>query len=731
MKFCFCPGCVWRKVVPLVDTMSSLLVRVQELQGRLLRQQRAGILSAACAILLGFLFLCPLKLGEGMKNLSYDFPFMVRALLPFLETPVPTNEVVVIYMDDRSHRELNEEPLRPWDRAKHARLIDQLTAAGAQAVVFDILFDKEQLPGDVLLARAAGAHGHVFVGAEIEARDQGNVTGDSVVPPTPALRSSTTWGLVEHSSPDRMIRRHFQGRADAQSPLLTWKLVQLTKPLPEAQQFAVRWVNYYGPPLALPHFSFVDVLSNNVPSVVFSNKVVFVGAWSQIPYTGGGGAGTDDFRTPYSVWWDNLRSPGVEILATTYLNLYRRDWLTEPGWFSEVLLLLAAGLALGFGLVPLRPVTAIWVALGGILFLAMFACVECWLFRLWFPWGIVAFVQVPVTLAWSLSVNVTQLRRENELLEKKLATAVGERPTRLPIPEKPTVAASAPVAAMAPAPGAPPIPNHEMLRCIGKGAYGEVWLARDEIGSYHAVKVVYRSSFHDSGPFDREFRGIQQYTPISRTHHGLVHILHVGRNKEAAYFFYIMELGDCEANGTTVIPETYCAKNLGRELDRRGKLPVKECVHLAMELAEALHYLHSKQLIHRDIKPSNIIFVNGLPKFADVGLVTHVAERGRDVTYLGTEGFIAPEGPGTPAADVFSLGKVIYEACMGHSAAQYPELPTALTQHEELDEMLLLNEIILKACDPDLRRRYKSAVELQGDLMRLNDRLYGGAQRER
>jgi hypothetical protein len=40
-----------------------------------------------------------------------------------------------------------------------------------------------------------------------------------------------------------------------------------------------------------------------------------------------------------------------------------------------------------------------------------------------------------------------------------------------------------------------------------------------------------------------------------------------------------------------------------------------------------------------------------------------------------------------------------------------------------------LNEIILKACDPDVRRRYKTAVELQTDLMHLNDRLYGGAQR--
>jgi len=273
--------------------------------------------------------------------------------------------------------------------------------------------------------------------------------------------------------------------------------------------------------------------------------------------------------------------------------------------------------------------------------------------------------------------------------------------------------------------GAPPIPNHEMLSCIGKGAYGEVWLARDEIGTYHAVKIIHRKSFSNNAPFDREFRGIQQYTPISRTHQGLVHILHVGRNHEAGYFFYIMELGDCEVNGQKIDPATYSAKNLARELDRQQKLPAKECIRLAIDLAGALQYLHSQSLIHRDIKPSNIIWVNGTPKFADVGLVTHIAEKGRDVTYLGTEGFIAPEGPGTPAADVYSLGKVIYEAAMGRAASQYPDLPTTLIQRPDQDELLKLNTVILKACEPDLRNRYKSAAELKVDLLQLKEDLYG------
>ena len=97
---------------------------------------------------------------------------------------------------------------------------------------------------------------------------------------------------------------------------------------------------------------------------------------------------------------------------------------------------------------------------------------------------------------------------------------------------------------------APKIPDHEVLRQIGRGGYGEVWLARNTLGAYRAVKVISRSSFDHSRPFEREFQGIQKFEPVSRSHDGLVAILQVGRTEQ--WFYYVMELADDASGGTTL-----------------------------------------------------------------------------------------------------------------------------------------------------------------------------------
>ena len=286
--------------------------------------------------------------------------------------------------------------------------------------------------------------------------------------------------------------------------------------------------------------------------------------------------------------------------------------------------------------------------------------------------------------------------------------------------------------------GRPQIPDHELIRPIGGGSYGEVWLARNVMGSFRAVKVVYRKTFESERPYEREFSGIKKFEPISRSHEGFVDILQVGRNDQAGYFYYVMELAD-DAGGlqvereselrvgggathdaasqlSTQTPLNYSPKTLRSEVTRRGRLPIEECLQLSLSLTSALGQLHKQGLIHRDIKPSNIIFVHGQPKLADIGLVASMTEAR---SYVGTEGFIPPEGPGTAQADLYSLGKVLYEISTGKDRTDFPELPTLVREMPDREKLVEFNEVVLKACQNNLQYRYQSAEEMHADLALL------------
>src|SRR5205807_6383562 len=139
-------------------------------------------------------------------------------------------------------------------------------------------------------------------------------------------------------------------------------------------------------------------------------------------------------------------------------------------------------------------------------------------------------------------------------------------------------------------------------------------------------------------------------------------------------------------------------------------------LQIALALTMALENLHEHGLVHRDIKPSNIIFVNGVPKLADIGLVT---QADATISFAGTEGYIPPEGPGTVAADLFSLGKVLYELSTGKDRQDLPEPPTLCDGIPDELVWREFHEVLLKACEPPVRMRYKSTREMRADLALL------------
>src|SRR6185369_13545689 len=129
-------------------------------------------------------------------------------------------------------------------------------------------------------------------------------------------------------------------------------------------------------------------------------------------------------------------------------------------------------------------------------------------------------------------------------------------------------------------PAKPQIPDYDLLRFIGSGAYGDVWLARSITGTLCALKVVHRDRFEDQRPFEREVEGIRRFHPISRQDEGLIDLLHVGQNTTEGYFYYVTELAD-DLNGEGAISsESYCPWTLDRVLKEKQRLPFQSALEL-------------------------------------------------------------------------------------------------------------------------------------------------------
>ena len=282
----------------------------------------------------------------------------------------------------------------------------------------------------------------------------------------------------------------------------------------------------------------------------------------------------------------------------------------------------------------------------------------------------------------------------------------------------------------------PRVPDYELIRRIGHGAYGEVWLARSKAtGALRAAKIVWRRSFDDDRPFRREFEGIQRFERISREHPSQLALFHIGRDEAEGYFYYVMELADslegqeqkAEGNGNAasqrlplatgprVATANYSPHTLRADL-QRGRLSADRVVGVGIALCEALGHLHRNGLVHRDVKPSNVIFVNDRPKLADIGLVTDASDQ---CSIVGTEGYLPPEGPGTPQADIFALGKLLYEATTGLDRRQFPDLPSNLNEWPDAALVFELNDVFLKASANDARARYASVETMLSDLRTL------------
>lgn len=268
---------------------------------------------------------------------------------------------------------------------------------------------------------------------------------------------------------------------------------------------------------------------------------------------------------------------------------------------------------------------------------------------------------------------------------------------------------------MSHSPIAPQIPDYQLVALIGRGSYGDVWLARGITGLHRAIKVVWRERFEDDDPYFRELRGLKHFSAVSLIESGQLALLHVGHSDTAGFFYYVMEAAD-DAGGGAIDPRTYVPNTLSEALRRRKRIPAPQTLAIAASLAQGLAGLHARGLVHRDIKPSNIIFVAGTAKLADIGTVASVNAAS---TIAGTPGYVPLEGPGTPAADVFSLGMVIYQILTGLDPVKFPRFPNDFEHLPDRPLLMEINEIIAKACDPFPSRRHPDGSSLLDEIRRL------------
>lgn len=655
------------------------------------QHRRQAAIGAVLTLALGWLAWW----GEWMDPASYDIPLVMH----------PAQKVtnaVIVSIEEETYRRLvsiDADKGKILDRKYHVDLLNRLEKAGAKAVVFDLNFESPWTVDDVVdvdLSQAMVRMSNVVLAAKLQ-YDPNNpaLFISSPTFPIEILRTNAHVGFAEVAlDPDQVLRRHF---TDPNRKSLAWVTVTMLGKTP-GRMDEPRWIRYYGRPPSVPTLPYYQVLDTNQFSDMLltqkaAGKVVFVGQGLEEK--------TSDWHlTPHTKYVLRPTS-GVEIQATAFLNLWNEDWLRRLPWPLELTILFGAGTLLGGGLVFCRPWAALGWALASAVLTFVAAVLLMWETRWWFSWLTLSAIQVPVALGWSLFSRVARLQS---------LAGRGQEPAPLTVsqPSLKETASATPV-----------IPDHTLVRCVGRGGYGEVWLSRNFLGAYHAVKVVHRQRFEAREPYERELRGVKNFMPISRGHAGWVPILHVGHNEAEEYFYYVMEAADDETAGTAIDPETYRPKTLARVLELRGALPLAECVDLGLSLAAGLDYLHNHRLVHRDIKTSNLVYLGGAPRFVDFGLVTEMALPGHEASYVGSHDYLPPEGPGAPAADVYALGKVLYVAMSGLEPAMYPELPTRQAEAAHESGLLPFYQVVAQACEADRRRRFQSAQQLHEALRRL------------
>lgn len=267
-----------------------------------------------------------------------------------------------------------------------------------------------------------------------------------------------------------------------------------------------------------------------------------------------------------------------------------------------------------------------------------------------------------------------------------------------------------------PKPEPPPesLSGFPIIREIGSGGMGRVYLALDaRLDRQVAIKTLAGPYIYDPGIRQRFLEEAKALAAVNHPH--VVRIYQLGSPAETPHF--VMEYLD------------------GRPLTMALQgLPLAEKLPVLLKVFRAVAFLHERGMVHRDLKPGNILAgADREPKVLDFGLIRRSNATGpltRPGQIMGTPDYFSPEQargePLDPRSDVFSLGVILYELLTGRlpfeeSRLARPGAPQEPVWPRRINPSLpvALEAICLTALDEDPAGRYRNAGELAGDLERF------------
>ena len=257
--------------------------------------------------------------------------------------------------------------------------------------------------------------------------------------------------------------------------------------------------------------------------------------------------------------------------------------------------------------------------------------------------------------------------------------------------------------------------RYEIIEQIGTGGMSDVYKAKcHKLNRYVAIKVM-KSEFSEDKTFVSKFRAEAQ-SVAGFTHPNVVNVYDVG--DENGVYYIVMEL----VEGIT----------LKKYIEKRGKIPFKEAVSIAIQVANGLDAAHKHNIVHRDIKPQNIIISKeGKVKVTDFGIAKVASSSTiNSSSTMGSVHYISPEqargGYSDERSDIYSLGITLFEMLTGTVPFDGDSAVSVAVQHIQdsipLPSQLVegvpvsVDKIVLKCTQKKTDRRYQSAAELIVDL---------------